>query len=73
MTLPFLDREPESKRLRRLIRRQEGSLPEEFDRIGERSRFVEAVRRGLADSDAGWLIDDGQLDLDLDAEFGRLT
>ncbi len=26
MTLPFLDREPESKRLRRLIRSQEGSL-----------------------------------------------
>ncbi len=26
MTLPFLDREPESKRLRRLIRRREGSL-----------------------------------------------
>ncbi len=47
--------------------------PEEFDRIGERTRFVEAVREGLADADAGRLIDDEQLGLELDAEFGRLT
>lgn len=47
--------------------------PEEFDRIGERSRFVEAVREGLADSDASRLIDDEQLGADLDAEFGHLT
>ncbi len=47
--------------------------PEEFDRIGEQSRFVEAVREGLADSDAGRLIDDEQLGQELDAEFGRLT
>lgn len=47
--------------------------PEEFDRIGERARFVEAVREGLADSDAGRLIDDEQLGQELDAEFGRLT
>ena len=47
--------------------------PEEFDRIGERTRFVEAVREGLTDSDAGRLIDDGQLGQELDVEFGRLT
>ena len=47
--------------------------PEEFDRIAERSRFVEAVQEGLADSKAGRLIDDEQLGFDLDAEFGRLT
>ncbi len=47
--------------------------PEEFDRIGEQSRFLEAVREGLADSDAGRLIDDEQLGQELDAEFGRLA
>ncbi len=47
--------------------------PEEFDRMGEKSRFVDAVREGLADSDAGRLIDDDQLGLELDAEFGSLA
>lgn len=46
--------------------------PEEFDRIAERSRFVDAVEEGLADSAAGRLIDDEQLGIELDAEFGRL-
>jgi len=44
--------------------------PEEFDRICERDRFVEAVAAGLADSAAGQLIDDEELDEELDAEFG---
>ncbi|HEX9734344.1 MAG TPA: type II toxin-antitoxin system Phd/YefM family antitoxin [Thermoanaerobaculia bacterium] len=46
--------------------------PEEFDRIRERESFVAAVREGLADSAAGRLIDDGDLDAELDAEFGTL-
>jgi PHD/YefM family antitoxin component YafN of YafNO toxin-antitoxin module len=45
--------------------------PEEFDRICERDRFVEAVTVGSADSRAGRLIDDEELDEELDAEFGR--
>ena len=44
--------------------------PEEFDRIQERDRFMEAVSAGLADSAAGRLIDDEDLGEDLDAEFG---
>ncbi len=44
--------------------------PEEFDRIRERDRFVEAVSAGLADSAAGRLIEDEELDEELDAEFG---
>ena len=46
--------------------------PEEFDRIQERDQFLAAVREGLADSEAGRLIDDEELDGDLDAEFGPL-
>ncbi len=44
--------------------------PEEFDRIRERERFVEAITAGLADSAAGRLIDDEDLDEELDAELG---
>ncbi len=46
--------------------------PEEFDRIRERDRFSEAVSAGLADSAAGRLIDDEELEAELDAEFGPL-
>lgn len=46
--------------------------PEEFDRIRERDRFSEAVSAGLADSAAGRLIDDKELEAELDAEFGPL-
>lgn len=46
---------------------------EEFGRMEEKCRFVEAVREGLADSDAGRLIDDEQLGLELDAEFSSLA
>jgi prevent-host-death family protein len=46
--------------------------PEEFDRIRERDRFLEAVSAGLADSAAGRLIDDETLKAELDAEFGPL-
>ena len=46
--------------------------PEEFDRIRERDRFLEAVSAGLADSAADRLIDDEALGAELDAEFGPL-
>ena len=46
--------------------------PEEFDRIQEQDHFLAAVREGLADSEAGRLIDDEELEGDLDAEFGPL-
>ncbi len=44
--------------------------PEEFDRLYERERFVEAVNRGLADAEAGRVVDDEVLSGELDAEFG---
>lgn len=46
--------------------------PEEFDRIQEWESFLEAVREGLADSSAGRLIDDEDLDAELDAGLGSL-
>jgi prevent-host-death family protein len=46
--------------------------PEEFDRIRERDRFIDAVKDGLADSVADRLIDDDELEARLDAEFGPL-
>ncbi len=44
--------------------------PEEFDRLQEHDRFLAAVQEGLADSEAGRLIDDDVLSAELDAEFG---
>src|SRR5690349_7778835 len=38
--------------------------PEEFDRLAEDARFVDAVREGLEDSEAGRVIPDDELDLD---------
>jgi prevent-host-death family protein len=46
--------------------------PEDFDRIREHERFSEAVSAGLADSAAGRLIDDEELDVTLDKELGPL-
>ena len=43
--------------------------PEEFDRLQEHDRFVAAVREGLADSEAGRLIDDEELTAELAAEL----
>ena len=40
--------------------------PDEFDRLSERDRFVAAVKEGLADSEAGRVVDDRDLDADLD-------
>jgi prevent-host-death family protein len=36
--------------------------PEEFDRLSERGRFVAAVSEGLADVEAGRVVDDEALD-----------
>ena len=44
--------------------------PEEFDRLYERERFVEAVGKGLADAEAGQVVDDEVMLGELDAEFG---
>ena len=44
--------------------------PEEFDRLYERERFVEAINKGLADSEAGRVVEDEALAGELDAEFG---
>jgi len=45
--------------------------PEEFDRLRERDRFLEAVREGLADSEAGQVVEDKVLTRELDAAFGK--
>ncbi|MEW6490859.1 MAG: type II toxin-antitoxin system Phd/YefM family antitoxin [Thermodesulfobacteriota bacterium] len=47
--------------------------PEEFDRLCEHSRFLDAVHAGLADSAAGLLTDDEDLDSDLDRALGKLA
>ncbi len=44
--------------------------PEEFDRLREHDRFLEAVRAGIEDSEAGRVTDDENLDGDLNLAFG---
>ncbi len=44
--------------------------PQDFDHLNERERFLAAVREGLADEEAGRLIDDNELTTQLDEEFG---
>ena len=46
--------------------------PEDFDRLTERERFVSAVKEGLAESDAGLGVEDGELNEILDEKFGPL-
>jgi prevent-host-death family protein len=46
--------------------------PEEFDAFHERERFMAAVREGLADIEAGRLLDPEEVRRQLDAEFGPL-
>jgi prevent-host-death family protein len=43
---------------------------EEYDRIRERARFIEAVEDGLRQSDSGRLISSEEVDKELDREFG---
>ena len=45
--------------------------PEEFDRLHERDRFLAAVREGLADSEAGRVVEDKVLTRELDAALGK--
>ena len=45
--------------------------PEEFDSLREREHFVQAVQSGLADSEAGRVVDDTTLARELKAEFGQ--
>jgi len=46
--------------------------PEEFERLQERERLVQAVAEGLADVRAGRVVTDKELARDLDREFGPL-
>ncbi len=43
--------------------------PEDFDRLQERERFVEAVSSGLEDSEAGRLVEDEALERELNDEL----
>ena len=47
--------------------------PEEFDRLCEEREFLASVRQGLADAEAGRLIDGEELERRLNAEFGPLS
>ena len=44
--------------------------PEEFDRMPEQDAFLAAVREGLADAEAGQLIEDEEVECLLRDEFG---
>lgn len=44
--------------------------PEQFDEFNEQERFLQAVREGLSDADAGRIVDDQTLSADLDSHFG---
>lgn len=46
--------------------------PEEYDRLREHDRFLEAVHEGLADAEAGRTISDEELGASLDELFGPL-
>jgi prevent-host-death family protein len=46
--------------------------PEEFDQMREREHFLAAVREGLADSEAGRVLEDEEVERLLDEEFGSL-
>jgi len=43
---------------------------EEYDRMRERDRFIEAVEEGLRQAEAGQAISSEDLDRELDQEFG---
>ena len=46
--------------------------PEDTDETRERERFIAAVQEGLADSEAGRVIDDEELNRLLDEKFSPL-
>ena len=45
--------------------------PEDFDTLAERERFVMAVQRGLADSEAERTVDDRELDGEFESDNER--
>ncbi len=47
--------------------------PEEFDRLSYESHVVAAIEQGLADADAGRVVDDEELDAVLAARIGDLA
>lgn len=47
--------------------------PKELDRLRERERFLSAIREGLADAEAGRMIEDDELERELDQEYGPST
>jgi predicted transcriptional regulator len=42
--------------------------PGEFDRLNAQARFISAIQEGLNDEQAGWVIDDDELDAILERE-----
>ncbi len=44
---------------------------EDYDRLAEHVRFIDAVQEGLSDSEQGNLVDDAGLDRHLDAVLGK--
>ncbi|MCP4605766.1 MAG: type II toxin-antitoxin system Phd/YefM family antitoxin [Proteobacteria bacterium] len=46
--------------------------PDEFDRLSEHARFIDAMDEGLADSAAGRVVDNAELTVELDETFGPL-
>lgn len=46
--------------------------PAEFDRMNEQRRFLQAVQEGLADAEAGKVLEDDEMSRELEAEFGSL-
>jgi prevent-host-death family protein len=47
--------------------------PEEFDRLNYEGHVVAAIEQGLADADAGRVVDDEELDAVLAARIGDLA
>ncbi|HYX23558.1 MAG TPA: type II toxin-antitoxin system prevent-host-death family antitoxin [Thermoanaerobaculia bacterium] len=46
--------------------------PHDFDQMRERERFMAAVREGLADSEAGRVLEEDEVERLLDERYGRL-
>ena len=46
--------------------------PAEFDQMRERERFMAAIKEGLADSEAGRVLEDDEVERLMDEEFGSL-
>jgi len=44
---------------------------EDYDRLAEHVRFIDAVQEGLAESEKGNLVGDDELDRELDAVLGK--